>query len=46
LETLLRIATMVKILEEKIFAGLLPDLDSIIKQLSGLIKYFQKAELK
>src|SRR3954466_13517359 len=46
LETLLRVATMVKILEETVFVEFLADLDSIIKQLSGLIKYFQKAELK
>lgn len=46
LETLLNVAVMVNILQEKIFARFIPLLDNLIRLLNGLINYMGKAQLK
>jgi four helix bundle protein len=46
LETHLNIALMVDIIDEKKFKSILPLIDDVIKLLSGLINYMQKAALK
>ena len=46
LETHLNIALMVNIIEETSFNTIMNMIDEVIKLLSGLINYMQKAELK
>lgn len=46
LETLLNIAVMVEIINDKTFETFVPLLDDTVKLLSGLINYLSKAELK
>jgi four helix bundle protein len=46
LETHLNIAMMVNIIEEQNFKSIMNLIDEVIKRLSGLINYMQKAELK
>lgn len=45
-ETLLNIAVMVGIMQEKIFTKFTASLDDVIKLLNGLINYMEKAKLK
>jgi four helix bundle protein len=46
LDTHLNIALMVNIIEEQKFKTVVKTLDDVIKLLSGLINYMQKADLK
>jgi four helix bundle protein len=46
LETLLKIAVMVTIIDEKTFENFVPVIDNTANLLSGLINYISKAELK
>jgi four helix bundle protein len=46
LETLLNIAVMVEIINEKTFENFIPMIDDTVKLLNGLINYLSKAELK
>ncbi len=46
LETLLNIAVMVEIMDEKTFPTFVPRLEKVVKLLNGLIKYLEKSKLK
>lgn len=46
LETLLNIAIMVEIISEDIFNKISPLIDKCIQLINGLIRYYEKADLK
>lgn len=46
LETLLNIAVMVGIMDEKVFAGFVPRVEKNLRLLNGLVNYLEKSKLK
>lgn len=46
LETLLNIAVMIGMLDEKVFLKILPLIEKVIRLLNGLINYLEKSKLK
>lgn len=46
LETLLNIAVMVEIMDEKTFAGFVPRIEKTLKLLNGLVNYLERSKLK
>jgi len=45
-ETLLNIAAMVEIMDEKAFIKTLPSIEKVIRLLNGLINYLERSKLK
>lgn len=46
LETLLNIAVMVEMMDEKTFTGFVPRIEKTLKLLNGLVNYLEKSKLK